>query len=162
MRKNLLILATILGLFGIVYGVFFYKNDEARIRERIDGIAAAGSFSEGTNPAMYGINLKAGLKEAMAPGATIDAAELGGASLGPDEAVGAGARLAGQCKSAKIAVVDLRIRVTKDTATAEGRVVFTGNEHGTGVRVEQRKAQFELAKIDGEWKVTRIVLAPAV
>ena len=123
MRRNLLILVTILGLFGIVYGVFFYKNDEARIRERIDGIAEAGSFSEGTNPAMFGLNLKAGLKEALAPGATVDAAELGGGSLGPDEVVGAGARLAGQYRSAKINVVDLKIRVTGDSATANGRVV---------------------------------------
>lgn len=158
-RRILLLTVLALALLGIGYRVFFWKSDEAEIRDRIDTLASKCSFSEPINGAFYGIEVKAALKEAMTPDGTVEAMELGSGPLGVDEVAGGAVRLGGSYQSATLLVVDLHIELKGATATATGRLVLTANQRSPEPRVEQRKARFELVKLDGEWQIASITLA---
>jgi hypothetical protein len=161
-RRELLIGGGALVAAGVVYRVFIYESDEEEIRELIATLASAATYSEGTNPAIYGTNVRAAFKETFANGAIIDAPELGGAALDPEQLAGAATGGAGRFASVAVSPADVKVQVQGERATATALVTVTAIDHGAAPRVELRQCRFELSEIDGDWRVTRMTVAPEV
>lgn len=160
MKRLLIAVVGLLVIGAVVYRLFIWSSDEQKVRDRIRALGEAGSFSEGTNPVLYGAGMKSALREAFTPDAIIDAPELGGSALSVDAVAGGGVRLAASYKSATLVFPTLAVKVTGNTATATGRVILTATPHGGGgPRVEQRNVLFELARHDGDWRVTRMAVS---
>ncbi|NUP05224.1 MAG: SnoaL-like domain-containing protein [Polyangiaceae bacterium] len=141
------------------YRIFVWKSDEEKIAALIDALAEALSRPEGENPALYGGRVKKGLEKALAPGAVIDAQELGGEQTDVDDVVAVAVQFAGIYRRATVHFPEPKVTVKSDRATLTGYIDVSADEEGGGSRKERRPITMELARLDGDWRIRRVSVA---
>lgn len=134
------------------------SNDEDEIRALCDKLEAALTFpAERGNPAFFAIALKDKLKEVLAPNAQVVVPEAGDGALGLDAVVGGAIQIAGQYRTAGVDLEDVRISALSDeSGTVTCRGVATAFDHAGAPQKHVRGVTMEVAKIDGDWRFTRI------
>ncbi len=150
------------GVGAVTYGLFFMSSDEEEIRELCARLEAALTFSDGANPAFLAIEIKDRLKDVFGPGATIVVPEAGAGPLQVPELVAGAVQFAGRYKSAVVDLDDVRISgLTDSAATVDCRAVATGFDFAGAPRRHERQVRMDVAKVDGDWRIMRVVAAPS-
>jgi ketosteroid isomerase-like protein len=151
-----------LGVALVGAGLLFWSDDEDEIRELLDRLtrAVAPPASAAANPAFRALDLRGALREIFTSDAKIDAPELAETGpLGVDEVVAASMRYGERYVGSSITLTRMTIEVSKlgDTATSTALAVLEGGGTELGRR-DERELRFDLVKIDGEWRIARVIV----
>lgn len=153
-----------LGVALVAAGLFFWSDDEDEIRELLDRLARAVAppASGAANPAFRALDLRGALREIFTADAKVDAPELAETGpLGVDEVVAASMRYGERYVGSSITLTRLSIEVSKggETAMAEALAVLEGGGAELGRR-DERELRFDLVKVDGDWRIARVIVGP--
>lgn len=160
-RRNLLAIAAVaVGCLVLAYAFFWPESDEEQIASQLDRLAAAVSFTEPPGNVMFfGSHLADEFEEIFDETVHVKAVEAG-ASLPEQrqEFAFACAKVLSRFGSLDVTFSDVRIDVGQ-TARAVASAVATADVSGE-LRRDTRPVQFELARVDGDWKVTSAIIHP--
>lgn len=153
-----------LGVALVAAGLLLSSDDEEEIRALLDRLtrAVAPPSSGAANPAFRALDLRGALREIFTAEAKVDAPELAETGpLGVDEVVAASMRYGERYVGSSVTLTRLKIVVAKggEAATAEALAVLEGGGAELGRR-DERELRFELAKVDGEWRIARVTVGP--
>jgi hypothetical protein len=153
-----------LGVALVGAGLFFGSDDEDEIRELLERLvrAVAPPTNAAASPAFRALDLRSALREIFTADAKIDAPELAETGpLGIDEAVAASMRYGERYAGSSITLTRMTIEVSKggESATSEALAVLEGGGAELGRR-DERQVRFDLAKVDGDWRIARVIVGP--
>jgi hypothetical protein len=153
-----------LGLVLVGAGLFLVSDDEDEIRALLDRLArtVAPPASAAANPAFRALDLRSALREIFTADAKVDAPELAETGpLGIDELVGASMRYGERYVGSSVRLTRIAVQVASgaQTASADAVAVLEGGGAELGRR-DERDVRFELVRVDGEWRIARIVVGP--
>lgn len=154
--------ATAVGVFGIGYALFAPVSDEELIAEVLDRLADALSFSEPiANPMFYGSHLGETFNEIFSENVHIRVAEVAGQIPSHRGKLGlAAARVLQSYGSLDVSFGSTQIAISGDSATVNSEATVMGALGGE-MRRDTRAVAFELARIDGDWRITSARVAVA-
>lgn len=157
LRKVLAVVGA-LGLALVVYGLFFWSNDEDLILERLDELTAAIAVTEGnTNPAIKAMQLKGAFQEIFTESVQVDIPELNrGSQIDRGELAKGGASLAGRFKSVGVGLSSVDVQISGDTATVQARAELNGADYSGRPRRDVRDVTFGFVEQDGEWRISSV------
>lgn len=153
-----------LGVALVGAGLLLWSDDEDEIRELLDRLTrVVAPPSSGTaNPAFRALDLRGALREIFTADAKVDAPELAETGpLGVDEVVAASMRYGERYVGSSITLTRLSIEVAKggESAVSEGLAVLEGGGSELDRR-DEREVRFELVKVEGDWRIARVIVGP--
>jgi hypothetical protein len=151
------------GVLLIGYALFFRRGDDEKIRRKITDLAEAVRMTEGeTNVVVRGGRIQSAFSEIFAKDVRVVIPDLGPLGSTRKELAGVAAQTGLRFQSAEVSFdgVSVAIEPSKTAASASANGTFTGFEHGSGIRRETRKVEFRFDKIDGDWRIVSLDVAP--
>ena len=153
--------ALLVGTLTLGIALFSPQSDEEQIRETLDALAEAVSFSEPIgNPVFYGSHLSDQFKELMTDPVQVRVSEVQGSLPSNRGRLGlAAAQVLTRYGALHVGLGDLDINVNGDQASVKGTATVTALGGGRPKR-DERPIRFELVK-DGDWVVSSVMVQAA-
>ncbi len=162
MKRWLPYLGIAFGVALVVYAVFFGKNEEERIRQRLHQLEDSVAVDGAENPVLRAARLRKELGELVTHDVRIAIPELDGVDSGRNQLVELAAAAPQQFKSARIDLEALRIRLDdpKEHAVAVGDAKLAGTRQDGEREQSFRTVSLRLDKLNGEWRIVDVSVSP--
>ena len=153
----LAVLAAGVGLVG--YALFSAPSDEEQIKQVLDDLARAVSYSEPQNPLQRTAQLNGAFKDIFTQNVSVRIVELGADTTGraPLGQLGARASLGYQSLELGFSGVSLEAGEAAANVSATAELSGTGSN---GPRTDERHTEFRFEKVDGDWRIARVRVSP--
>jgi phosphoribosylformylglycinamidine synthase len=152
-----------LGLAVIGYGVFGGSSDEEQILERLDLLAQTIRQDESeTNPVLRGARINSVFVDLFTKQVSVRVPDLPDIGSDRRDLAGAAAQTSARYRTASVqfgaAKVDLD--PSKMSAGVATQATLTAVGHDGELRRDTRGVKLQLDKVDGDWKIVSITVAP--
>ncbi len=158
MKRWLPYLGIAFGLALVVYSVFFGKNEEDRIRQRLHQLEEAVAVDGEENPVLRAARVRKELGEIFTQDVTLAIPELDASEGGRAALVDLATAAPQQYQRAHVDLDGLRIRLDepKEHAVAVGDAKLSGARQDGQPEQDVRTVSLRLDKIDGEWRIVNV------
>jgi hypothetical protein len=158
-RKYLPFALIAVALLLVGYALFGRASDEELIMERLHEVASAVETKEDETNIIFRVaRIKEVFREAMTPLVSISAPELPTTSGVEDLSNMAGSVIRFSPEF-YVTIGSTEVTVDGSSATAVSQVTVKGTQQGE-LRAEDRRVDFLLQKVDGDWQIARIEVGP--
>lgn len=154
--KYILYAVVSIAILTAIYFIFFYVNDEAEIRSRLDTLVQYCNKTEDESASRKIIKNQI-LQNFFTDSCNFSVGHGGlkGAYTNV-RAAGEILRLSAFFKTINIKLSDITVKINSDTATASGNVDFTAELKESKTVNEVREIIFTLKKIEKKWLISKI------
>ncbi len=162
-RRNLGAVGVGAGVLLVGWAIFGGPSDEEQIRALLDRLAHEIGSREGeTNPILRASRLNQAFEEIFTEDVRIGIPELTQVTRGRRDLVGVAAQAGTYYASAEVTLSDVQVSLNDDETLAQaGCTAVLTAERGGRPRRDQRKVNFTLSKIDGDWLIDGLTVSRA-
>jgi len=146
------------------YAIFFWPNDEEKIRARLDELSEALRQTESeTNVVVRGARIHGAFSDIFTKEVSVRAPELGPLGSSRKELAATAASTGARFRTADVSfdAVQIALDPGKQHADVTSTATLTALEHGGGMRRDTREVELDFEKVDGDWRIVAIVVRRA-
>jgi hypothetical protein len=160
MKRWILIALALCGLALIGYALFAEPSDEERILAQLERLEHAVSVEEpAQNMLLRKSRIDSEFREIFDKDVSFAIPELSGSHTGRNELGLLAARAGTYYETIDLGFSDVSVTVGNVGAHVRGSATLTASRSGNPER-DTRQVEFQFSKVDGDWLVTSISVAP--
>jgi hypothetical protein len=156
MRRVLWATAVLVGLVLLGYALFSSESDEERILALVSKLDGSIDVKSGENVILRGARLRPVFEELFDKDASLSLMELGHSATGRPELVKLAAQAPLRYQDLDISIDVGELSVGDVGANLTASVKASEELRGS----DSRQVSIRLSKVDGDWKIARIVVKP--